>query len=108
MAVVPNGTAVPGAGNLGPLASRPVMEGKPALPKRRDDSTSIGLGPDTQDAGTVRSAVRPLGPFLCGTDVEDMKAPERLIVGSRSGARWTAPSSATTGAGRRQSARRPS
>src|SRR3954469_12966746 len=62
VAVVSNGTAVLGLGNLGALASKPVMEGKAALFKRFADVDSIDLCIDTEDVDAFINSVRYLGP----------------------------------------------
>ena len=76
VAVISNGTAILGLGNLGALASKPVMEGKSILFKRFADVDSIDLEVDTEDADKVIEAVRYLGPSFGGINLEDIKAPE--------------------------------
>jgi malate dehydrogenase (oxaloacetate-decarboxylating)(NADP+) len=62
VAVISNGTAILGLGNLGALASKPVMEGKAVLFKRFADVDSIDLEVDTEDADEFINCVRYLGP----------------------------------------------
>src|SRR3978361_2355550 len=66
VAVISNGTAVLGLGNLGALASKPVMEGKAILFKRFADIDSIDLEVDTEDPDAFIAAVRYLGPSFGG------------------------------------------
>ncbi len=83
VAVVSNGTAVLGLGNLGALASKPVMEGKVALFKRFADVDGIDLCIDTEDVDALVNCVRYLGPSFGGINLEDIKAPECFIVEQR-------------------------
>jgi malate dehydrogenase (oxaloacetate-decarboxylating)(NADP+) len=83
VAVITNGTAILGLGNLGALASKPVMEGKSVLFKRFADVDSIDLEVDTEDADAFIAAVRYLGPSFGGINLEDIKAPECFIIESR-------------------------
>ncbi len=83
VAVVSNGTAVLGLGNLGALASKPVMEGKVALFKRFADIDGIDLCIDTEDVDAIVNCVRYLGPSFGGINLEDIKAPECFIVEQR-------------------------
>ena len=83
VAVISNGTAVLGLGNLGALASKPVMEGKSVLFKRFADINSIDLEVDTADADEFINAVKLLGPSFGGINLEDIKAPECFIIESR-------------------------
>ena len=80
VAVISNGTAILGLGNLGALASKPVMEGKSVLFKRFADVDSIDLEVDTEDADTFINCVRYLGPSFGGINLEDIKAPECFII----------------------------
>lgn len=80
VAIISNGTAVLGLGNLGALASKPVMEGKAALFKRFADIDGIDLEVDTEDADTFINVVRYLGPSWGGINLEDIKAPECFII----------------------------
>ena len=83
VAVISNGTAVLGLGNLGALASKPVMEGKSILFKRFADVNSIDLELDTEDPDEFCRAVRLLGPSFGGINLEDIKAPECFIIEQR-------------------------
>ncbi len=83
VAVVSNGTAVLGLGNLGALAGKPVMEGKAALFKRFADVDSIDLCVDTEDVHQFVECVRYLGPSFGGINLEDIKAPECFIIEDR-------------------------
>ena len=80
VAVISNGTAILGLGNLGALASKPVMEGKAVLFKRFADIDSIDLEVDTEDPDAFIAAVRYLGPSFGGINLEDIKAPECFII----------------------------
>ncbi len=80
VAVITNGTAILGLGNLGPLAAKPVMEGKAALFKRFADIDSIDLEVDTRDPDEFINCVRYLGPAFGGINLEDIKAPECFII----------------------------
>jgi malate dehydrogenase (oxaloacetate-decarboxylating)(NADP+) len=83
VAVISNGTAILGLGNLGALASKPVMEGKAVLFKRFADVDSIDLEVDTEDADAFINCVRYLGPSFGGINLEDIKAPECFIIEQR-------------------------
>ncbi len=83
VAVVSNGTAVLGLGNLGALASKPVMEGKVALFKRFADVDGIDLCLDTEDVDQIINCVRYLGPSFGGINLEDIKAPECFVIEQR-------------------------
>ncbi|MCX8995774.1 NADP-dependent malic enzyme [Rhizobiaceae bacterium BDR2-2] len=83
VAVISNGTAILGLGNLGPLASKPVMEGKSVLFKRFADVDSIDLEVDTENVDEFINCVRYLGPSFGGINLEDIKAPECFIIESR-------------------------
>ncbi|MCO5073369.1 MAG: NADP-dependent malic enzyme [Rhizobiaceae bacterium] len=83
VAVISNGTAILGLGNLGALASKPVMEGKAVLFKRFADVDSIDLEIDTEDADAFINSVRYLGPSFGGINLEDIKAPECFIIEQR-------------------------
>ena len=80
VAVITNGTAILGLGDLGALAAKPVMEGKAALFKRFADVDSIDLEIDTHDVDAFIAAVRHLGPSFGGINLEDIKAPECFII----------------------------
>ena len=83
VAVISNGTAVLGLGNLGALASKPVMEGKAVLFKRFADIDSIDLEVDTEDVDEFVDCVRFLGKTWAGINLEDIKAPECFIIEQR-------------------------
>ncbi|MGQ3487830.1 NADP-dependent malic enzyme [uncultured Roseovarius sp.] len=80
VAVISNGTAVLGLGNLGALGSKPVMEGKSVLFKRFADVNSIDIELDTEDPEAIINAVRLMGPTFGGINLEDIKAPECFII----------------------------
>ena len=80
VAVISNGTAVLGLGDLGALASKPVMEGKAVLFKRFADIDAMDLEVDTDDVDKFINAVRYLGPSFGGINLEDIKAPECFII----------------------------
>jgi malate dehydrogenase (oxaloacetate-decarboxylating)(NADP+) len=80
VAVVSNGTAILGLGNLGSLASKPVMEGKAVLFKRFADIDSIDLLVSTEDVDQFINCVRYLGPTFGGINLEDIKAPDCFII----------------------------
>jgi malate dehydrogenase (oxaloacetate-decarboxylating)(NADP+) len=80
VAVISNGTAILGLGDLGALASKPVMEGKSVLFKRFADVNSIDLEIDTKDVDAFINAVRYLGPAFGGINLEDIKAPDCFII----------------------------
>jgi malate dehydrogenase (oxaloacetate-decarboxylating)(NADP+) len=83
VAVISNGTAILGLGNLGALASKPVMEGKAVLFKRFADIDAIDLEVDTEDVDEFVNSVRFLGPSFGGINLEDIKAPDCFIIESR-------------------------
>ena len=83
VAVISNGTAVLGLGNLGALASKPVMEGKAVLFKRFADVNSIDIELDTEDTEAFINAVKLMGPTFGGINLEDIKAPECFIIEQR-------------------------
>ena len=83
VAVISNGTAVLGLGNIGALGSKPVMEGKAVLFKRFADVNSIDIELDTEDPDAFCNAVRLMGPTFGGINLEDIKAPECFIIEQR-------------------------
>ncbi len=83
VAVISNGSAILGLGNLGALASKPVMEGKAVLFKRFADIDGIDIEVDTQDVDAFINAVRYLGPSFGGINLEDIKAPDCFIIESQ-------------------------
>ena len=83
VAVISNGTAVLGLGNLGALGAKPVMEGKAVLFKRFADIDSIDLEVDTEDVDEFVNCVRHLGKTWGGINLEDIRAPECFIIEQR-------------------------
>src|ERR687897_1357256 len=83
VAVISNGTAILGLGNLGALASKPVMEGKAVLFKRFADIDSIDLEVETEDIDAFVNCVRLLGPSFGGINLEDIRAPDCFIIEER-------------------------
>ncbi len=83
VAVISNGTAVLGLGDLGALASKPVMEGKAVLFKRFADVDGIDLEIDTKNVDEFINCVRFLGPSFGGINLEDIKAPDCFIIEQR-------------------------
>ena len=80
VAVISNGTAILGMGNLGALASKPVMEGKAVLFKRFADVDSIDIELKTEDVNRFIDAVELMEPTFGGINLEDIKAPECFII----------------------------
>ncbi len=80
VAVITNGTAILGLGNLGAQAAKPVMEGKAVLFKRFADVDSIDLEIDTEDAEEFINSVKYLGPSFGGINLEDIAAPDCFII----------------------------
>jgi malate dehydrogenase (oxaloacetate-decarboxylating)(NADP+) len=83
VAVISNGSAVLGLGNLGALGSKPVMEGKAVLFKRFADINSIDIELDTEDPDEFCKAVKLMEPTFGGVNLEDIKAPECFIIEQR-------------------------
>ena len=83
VAVISNGTAVLGLGNIGALASKPVMEGKAVLFKRFADIDGVDVEVDTEDVDEFVNCVRFLGKSWGGINLEDIKAPECFIIEQR-------------------------
>jgi len=83
VAVISNGTAVLGLGNLGALASKPVMEGKAVLFKRFADVNSIDIELATEDVDAFVNAVKLMEPTFGGINLEDIKAPECFMIEQR-------------------------
>jgi malate dehydrogenase (oxaloacetate-decarboxylating)(NADP+) len=83
VAVISNGTAVLGLGNLGALAGKPVMEGKAVLFKRFADVDCVDLEVDTENVDEFVNCVRFLGPSFGGINLEDIKAPECFVIEQR-------------------------
>ena len=80
VAVISNGTAILGMGNLGALASKPVMEGKAVLFKRFADVDAIDIELKTEDVDRFIDAVELMEPTFGGINLEDIKAPECFII----------------------------
>ena len=83
VAVVSNGTAVLGLGDIGPMAGKPVMEGKGVLFKRFADIDVFDLEVDTHDPEEVIRVVKLLEPTFGGINLEDIKAPECFEIEER-------------------------
>jgi len=83
VAVISNGTAVLGLGDLGALAAKPVMEGKAVLFKRFADVDGFDICVDTKDVDQFVNCVRYLAPSFGGINLEDIKAPECFIIEQR-------------------------
>jgi len=80
VAVISNGTAVLGLGNIGALAGKPVMEGKGVLFKRFADIDVFDLEIDTEDPDKFVEAVKLLEPTFGGINLEDIKSPECFYI----------------------------
>jgi malate dehydrogenase (oxaloacetate-decarboxylating)(NADP+) len=80
VAVISNGTAILGLGNLGALASKPVMEGKAVLFKRFADVDAIDLELNTEDVDRLIDAIELMEPSFGGINLEDIKSPECFII----------------------------
>lgn len=83
VAVITNGTAVLGLGNIGALASKPVMEGKAVLFSKFSGVESVDICVDTQDPDEFINCVRYLAPSFGGINLEDIKAPDCFYVEER-------------------------
>ena len=83
VAVVSNGTAVLGLGNLGPLAAKPVMEGKAVLFKRFADVDVFDIEVDSEDVDEIVRTVELIAPSFGGINLEDIRAPECFEVERR-------------------------
>lgn len=83
VAVITNGTAVLGLGDIGALAGKPVMEGKGVLFKRFADIDVFDLELDTHDPDAIIQAVKLLEPTFGGINLEDIKAPECFYIEER-------------------------
>ena len=85
VAVITDGSAVLGLGNIGPLAAKPVMEGKAVLFKRFADIDVFNIELDTQDVDEIINTIKNISPTFGGINLEDISAPrcfeieERLI-----------------------------
>jgi len=80
VAVVSNGSAVLGLGNIGALAGKPVMEGKGVLFKRFADIDVFDINLDTKDANEIIKVVKLMEPTFGGINLEDIKAPECFYI----------------------------
>ncbi|GAA5157941.1 NAD-dependent malic enzyme [Ornithinimicrobium tianjinense] len=83
VAVVTDGTAVLGLGNIGPLAAMPVMEGKAALFKRFADIDAFPICLDAHDADEIVRIVKALSPGFAGINLEDISAPRCFYIEAR-------------------------
>ena len=83
VAVVSNGTAVLGLGNIGPLASKPVMEGKAVLFKKFAGIQAIDICIDAKEPDEVVNCVKHLGPSFAGINLEDIKGPDCFYIEQR-------------------------
>ncbi len=83
VAVISNGTAILGLGNLGPMASKPVMEGKSVLFKRFADIDSFDVEVSTTDPEDFIRTVRNIGQTWGGINLEDISSPDCFIIESR-------------------------
>ena len=80
VAVISNGSAILGMGNLGALASKPVMEGKAVLFKRFADIDSIDLEIDSNDTNEIINSIKNFAPSFGGVNLEDIAAPDCFII----------------------------
>lgn len=80
VAVISNGTAVLGLGNLGALASKPVMEGKAVLFNKFAGVESIDICIDAPDKYDFVNVVKTLGPSFGGINLEDLKGPDCFYI----------------------------
>ena len=80
VAVISNGSAILGMGNLGALASKPVMEGKAVLFKRFADIDSIDLEIDSNDPNEIINSIKNFAPSFGGINLEDIAAPDCFII----------------------------
>ena len=83
VAIISNGTAVLGLGNIGPEASKPVMEGKSLLFKIFADIDGIDIELDTTDVDKFVETVKTIAPTFGGINLEDIKAPEAFAIEKR-------------------------
>ncbi|CAI2363170.1 unnamed protein product [Moneuplotes crassus] len=81
--VITNGTAVLGLGDIGPLASKPVMEGKGVLLKKFGNVNGVDLEVNTKDPDEFINCVKLLGPSFGGINLEDIKGPECFYIEKR-------------------------
>ncbi|MFM7631442.1 MAG: NADP-dependent malic enzyme [Alphaproteobacteria bacterium] len=91
VAVISNGTAVLGLGNIGPKAAKPVMEGKAVLFKKFANIDCFDIEVDEQDPGKLIDIVASLAPTFGGINLEDIKAPDCFLVEKALAARLDIP-----------------
>src|SRR6056297_531398 len=91
VAVVTNGSAVLGLGNIGALASKPVMEGKAVLFKKFANIDCFDIELDETDPEKLAEIVCALGPTFGAINLEDIKAPDCFIVNEFAESGWTSP-----------------
>jgi malate dehydrogenase (oxaloacetate-decarboxylating)(NADP+) len=80
VAVISNGTAILGMGDLGALASKPVMEGKSVLFKRFADVDSIDIEVSSKDQDEIITVIKNIGVTFGGINLEDIKSPECFVI----------------------------
>ena len=80
VAVISNGSAILGMGNLGALASKPVMEGKAVLFKRFADIDSIDLEIDSKSSDEIINSIKNFAPSFGGINLEDIAAPDCFVI----------------------------
>ena len=80
VAVISNGSAILGLGNLGPLSSKPVMEGKAVLFKRFADIDAIDIEVDSTDTNEIINTIKNIGNTFGGINLEDIAAPDCFII----------------------------
>ena len=80
VAVISNGSAILGLGNLGSLASKPVMEGKSVLFKRFADIDSIDIEIDSKDTNSIIETIKNISGTFGGINLEDIAAPDCFII----------------------------
>ena len=88
VAVISNGTAVLGLGNIGPLAAKPVMEGKSMLFKTYAGIDAFDIEVDTTDPEEFIRTVKAIAPTFGGINLEDIKAPECFEIEKRPSCQW--------------------
>ena len=108
VAVVTNGTAVLGLGAIGPLAAKPVMEGKGVLFKKFAGIDVFDLELAQNDQDKLVEIVAALEPTFGGINLEDIKAPECFYVEQSCASAWRSRCSTTTSTARRSSSAPPS
>ena len=80
VAVISNGSAILGLGNLGAIASKPVMEGKAVLFKRFADIDAIDIEIDSKDSDEIINCIKNIGNSFGGINLEDIAAPDCFII----------------------------